>query len=47
VRSAELGAQFEERFSAPAEVVSTPGRALTDRRERIRAAAFAAISPLL
>jgi cardiolipin synthase len=47
VRSAELGAQFDERFSAPAEVVSTPGRALTDRRERIRAAAFAAISPLL
>jgi phosphatidylserine/phosphatidylglycerophosphate/cardiolipin synthase-like enzyme len=47
VRSTELAAQFEERFSAPAEVVSTPGRALTDRRERIRAAAFAAISPLL
>jgi len=47
VRSTELAAQFEERFSAPAEVVSTPGSVLTDRRERIRSAAFAAISPLL
>ena len=47
VRSPALAAQFEERFSAPAEVVSTPGHALTDRRERLKAAAFAAISPLL
>jgi phosphatidylserine/phosphatidylglycerophosphate/cardiolipin synthase-like enzyme len=47
VRSTELAAQFEERFSAPAEVVSTPGSGLTDRRERIRSAGFAAISPLL
>ncbi|HEX5028586.1 MAG TPA: phosphatidylserine/phosphatidylglycerophosphate/cardiolipin synthase family protein [Gaiellaceae bacterium] len=47
VRSTELAAQFEERFSAPAELVSTPGSVLTDRRERLRAAAFAAISPLL
>jgi cardiolipin synthase len=47
VRSRVLAAQFEERFSAPAEVVSTPGRVLTDRRERLRAATCAAISPLL
>jgi cardiolipin synthase A/B len=47
VRSAELAEQFDERFSAPAEIVSTPGRALTERRERLRSAAFAAISPLL
>ena len=47
VRSPALAAQFEERFSAPAEVVSTPGHALTGRRERLKAAAFAAISPLL
>jgi len=47
VRSTDLAAQFEERFSAPAEMVSTPGSVLTDRRERIRSAAFAAISPLL
>jgi cardiolipin synthase A/B len=47
VRSAPLAAQFEERFSAPAEVVSARGRVLTGRRERLRSAAFAAISPLL
>jgi cardiolipin synthase len=47
VRSRELAAQFEERFSAPAEVVSTPGRPLTGAKERLRAAAFAAASPLL
>jgi cardiolipin synthase len=47
VRSRELAAQFEERFSSPAEAVSRPGRALTDTRERVKAAAFAAISPLL
>ena len=47
VRSSGLAAQFDERFSAPAEVVSTPGTALTGRRERLRSAAFAAISPLL
>jgi cardiolipin synthase len=47
VRSRELAAQFDERFSAPAELVSAPGRALTGRRERLRAAAFAAMSPLL
>ncbi len=47
VRSPALARQFEERFSAPAEAVSAPGRALTDRRERLRARAFATISPLL
>jgi cardiolipin synthase len=47
VHSAALAAQFEERFAAPAELVSTPGRALVGRRERLRARACAAISPLL
>jgi cardiolipin synthase A/B len=47
VRSRELAAQFDERFSAPAEVVSAAGTVLTGRRERLRSAAFAAISPFL
>jgi cardiolipin synthase len=47
VRSRELAAQFEERFSAPAEVVSSPGRPLTGAKARLRGAAFAAGSPLL
>jgi cardiolipin synthase A/B len=47
VRSTELAAQFAERFSTPAEVVSTPGRALATRRERVRGRLFATISPLL
>lgn len=47
VRSPELAAQFDERFSAPAEVVSRPGTVLKERRDRLRSAAFAAISPLL
>ena len=47
IRSTALAAQFEERFSAPAEAVSSPGRALTGRRERARARVFAIISPLL
>jgi cardiolipin synthase len=47
VRSPALAAQFEERFAAPAEVVSTPGTVLVGRRERLRARAFSAISPLL
>ena len=38
---------FDERFSMPAEAVSRPGRALTGTKERLRARAFAAISPLL
>ena len=47
LRSTAVAAQFEERFSAPAEAASSPGRALTGRRERARARAFAIISPLL
>jgi cardiolipin synthase A/B len=47
LRSTAVAAQFDERFSAPAEGVSSPGRALSGRRERVRARAFAIISPLL
>jgi cardiolipin synthase len=47
VRSTDLAKQFDERFSAPAEVVSRPGRALAGARERLRARAFATISPFL
>jgi phosphatidylserine/phosphatidylglycerophosphate/cardiolipin synthase-like enzyme len=47
LRSAAVAAQFEERFSLPAEAVSTPGRALEGAKERARGAFFAAISPLL
>jgi cardiolipin synthase len=47
VRSTALAAQLEERFAAPAELVSRPGSALAGRRERLRARAFATISPLL
>ncbi len=47
VRSTRLAEQFDERFSQPAEAVSTPGKALAGRRARLRARAFATISPLL
>lgn len=47
VRSKDLAAQFDERFSAPAEVVSSPGVVLEGTRERLKARAFATISPLL
>ena len=47
IQSTALAAQFEERFSAPAEAVSSPGRVLTGRRERARARALAILSPLL
>ncbi|HXV58299.1 MAG TPA: phosphatidylserine/phosphatidylglycerophosphate/cardiolipin synthase family protein [Gaiellaceae bacterium] len=47
IRSQETAAEFEERFSAPAEAVSAPGRRLTGVRPRAKAAAFAALSPLL
>ena len=47
LRSPALAAQFEERFSAPAEVVSGHGVAPTDRRERLKNRAFALLSPLL
>jgi cardiolipin synthase len=47
VRSPEFAKQFDERFSAPAEVASRPGRALVGTRERLKARAFATLSPLL
>jgi cardiolipin synthase len=47
IRSKAVAAQFDERFSAPAEAVSGPGRRLTGGKERAKAALFAAISPLL
>jgi cardiolipin synthase len=47
IRSKKVAAQFEERFSTPAEVVSSPGRTLTGAKERARAAAFAVLSPFL
>jgi cardiolipin synthase A/B len=45
--STAAAAQFDERFSAPAEALSAPGRPLTGTKRRARAAALAAISPLL
>jgi cardiolipin synthase len=47
VRSASFAVQFDERFAAPAELVSTPGRALETTRDRLRGRVFAAISPFL
>jgi phosphatidylserine/phosphatidylglycerophosphate/cardiolipin synthase-like enzyme len=47
VRSAAVAAQFDQRFSAPAEEASSPGRPLTGAKERARAAAFALLSPAL
>ncbi|HET7855728.1 MAG TPA: phosphatidylserine/phosphatidylglycerophosphate/cardiolipin synthase family protein [Gaiellaceae bacterium] len=47
VRSTAVAGQFEERFAAPAETVSSAGRALDGFRDRARATAFAALSPLL
>jgi cardiolipin synthase len=47
LRSPALAAQFDERFSAPAEAVSGPGRVLTGAKDRAKAAVFAALSPLL
>jgi cardiolipin synthase A/B len=46
-RSRALAAQFDERFSAPAEAVSGPGRVLTGAKARAKATVFAALSPLL
>lgn len=45
--SKAVATQFDERFSAPAEAVSSPGRVLTGTRERAKATVFAALSPLL
>ena len=39
--------QFEERFCAVAETVSSPGRRLVGTKERAKATLFAALSPLL
>jgi cardiolipin synthase len=47
VRSMAVAAQFDERFSTPAETVSAHGRPVTGLKERARATAFAAISPFL
>jgi cardiolipin synthase len=47
VRSPALTGQFDERFCAPAEEVSSPGRRLHGAKPRLRGAAFAAISPFL
>jgi cardiolipin synthase len=47
VRSQEFAARFDERFSAPAEAVSTPGSAPEGIGPRLEAATFAALSPLL
>jgi cardiolipin synthase A/B len=45
--SREVAEQFDERFSAPGEEVSTPGRAASGIKDRVKTAAFATISPLL
>jgi cardiolipin synthase len=47
VRSTDLAAEFEQRFSSPAESVSSPGRRPEGASERARAATFALLSPLL
>ena len=47
LRSKAVAAQFDERFSAPAEAVSGEGRRLTGVKERAKATVFACISPLL
>jgi len=47
VRSRALASRFDERFSVPADAASSPGRAPVGTRERLKATAFAAISPLL
>jgi cardiolipin synthase len=47
VRSPLLAGQFEDRFAAPVERVSGEGRRLVGAKRRAKAAALAAISPLL
>jgi len=47
LRSEELAAQFDARFSAPAVACSSQGRRITGTRQRARAAVFAGLSPLL
>ena len=45
--SEEPAAQFDERFSAPAEEISKPGRAVSGLKERVLSTAIATISSLL
>ena len=47
LRSEAVAAQFEERFSKPAEDVSSPGRRLSGVKARAKATVFAGLSPLL
>jgi cardiolipin synthase A/B len=47
IRSSAVATQFDERFSAPAEAVSSSGRRLTGTKERARAGVLATLSPLL
>jgi cardiolipin synthase len=47
VRSRAVVSQFDERFSADAETVSSPGQPLEGAKERAKATAFALLSPLL
>jgi cardiolipin synthase A/B len=47
VWSEAVASQFDERFSAPAEVASAPGRPVDGVKERAKAAGFALVSPLL
>ena len=47
VWSKAVASQFDERFSVPAETSSSPGRRLVGIKPRAKAAAFAALSPLL
>jgi cardiolipin synthase A/B len=47
VWSKDVASQVDEGFCALAEVSSSPGRRLTGVKERAKAAAFAALSPLL
>jgi cardiolipin synthase A/B len=47
VQSTALAAQFEERFTEPAEAVSGPGTVLTGFKRRARGKVLAAFSPLL
>jgi cardiolipin synthase A/B len=47
VWSKSVASQFDERFCADAETVSSPGRPLDGAKERARATVFAALSPLL
>ena len=47
VRSRALAAQFDERFSVPAEALSRDGSRLRGAKEQARATLFAALSPFL